>query len=57
VGSEEVKDTSLNRLALFIDCSNVETYYCLWQAVGNDLMFEVEVIDPKDNQRDMAKED
>jgi len=35
----------------------VETYYCLWQAVGNDLMFEVEVIDPKDDQRDMAKED
>jgi len=35
----------------------VETYYCLWRAVGNDLMFEVEVIDPKDNQRDMAKED
>jgi len=25
--------------------------------VGNDLMFEVEVIDPKDNQRDMTKED
>jgi len=36
---------------------SVKTYYCLWQAVGNDLMFEVEVIDPKDNQRDMAKED
>jgi len=35
----------------------VKTYYCLWQAVGNNLMFEVEVIDPKDNQRDMAKED
>ena len=35
----------------------VETYYCLWQAVGNDLVFEVEVIDPKDNQRDMAEED
>jgi len=35
----------------------VKTYYCLWQAVGNDLMFEVEVIDPKDNQRDVAKED
>jgi len=36
---------------------SVETYYCLWQAVGNDLVFEVEVIDPKDNQRDMAEED
>ena len=36
---------------------SVETYYCLWRAVGNDLMFEVEVIDPKDDQRDMAKED
>ena len=35
----------------------VKTYYCLWQAVGNDLMFEVEVIDPKDYQRDVAKED
>jgi len=35
----------------------VETYYCLGRAVGNDLMFEVEVIDPKDDQRDMAKED
>jgi len=38
-----------------VDC--VETYYCLRRAVGNDLMFEVEVIDPKDDQRDMAKED
>jgi len=27
VGLEEVKDTSLNRLALFRDCSNVETHY------------------------------
>ena len=27
VGSEEVKDTSLNRLALFRDCSNVKTHY------------------------------
>jgi len=35
----------------------VETYYCLGQAVGNGLMFEVEVIDPKDDQRDMTKED
>jgi len=35
----------------------VKTYYCLWRAVGNDLMFEVEVINPKDNQRDVAKED
>jgi len=25
--------------------------------VGNDLVFEVEVIDPKDNQRDVAKKD
>jgi len=30
---------------------------CLWPAVGNNLVFEVEVIDPKDNQRDVAKED
>jgi len=37
--------------------SAVETYYCLRRAVGNDLMFEVEVINPKDNQRDVAKED
>ena len=36
---------------------SVETYYCLGRAVGNNLMFEVEVIDPKDDQRDMAKED
>jgi len=35
----------------------VETYYCLWQAVGDDLMFEVEVIDPKDNQRDVKQEE
>jgi len=27
VGLEEVKDTSLNRLALFRDCSNVKTHY------------------------------
>ena len=39
------------------DAVVVETYYCLGRAVGNNLMFEVEVIDPKDNQRDMAKED
>jgi len=32
---------------------NVETYYCLWQAVGNDLVFEVEVIDPEDEQGDV----
>jgi len=36
---------------------DIKTYYCLWQAVGNDLMFEIEVIDPKDNQQDMTKED
>ena len=35
----------------------VKTYYCLWQAVGDDLMFEVEVIDPKDNQRDIEQEE
>ena len=28
----------------------------LWQAVGNDVVFEMEVIDPKDEQRDMSKE-
>ena len=39
------------------DCSNVETYYCLWQAVGDDLMFEVEVIDPKDNQGEVEQEE
>jgi len=33
--------------------AGVETYYCLWQTVGDDLVFEVEVIDPKDNQRDV----
>jgi len=31
----------------------VETYYCLRQAVGDDLIFEVEVIDPKDEQGDV----
>ena len=29
----------------------------LWQAVGNDLVFKVEVIDPKDEQRDIQEED
>jgi len=29
----------------------------LWQAVGNDLVFEVEVINPKDNQGDIEQED
>jgi len=33
--------------------SIVKTYYCLWQAVGDNLVFEVEVIDPKDEQRDV----
>ena len=33
--------------------SCVETYYCLRQAVGDKLVFEVEVIDPKNNQRDV----
>jgi len=31
----------------------VKTYYCLWQAMGDDLVFEVEVIDPKDEQGDI----
>jgi len=31
----------------------VKTYYCLRQAVGDDLIFEVEVIDPEDEQRDV----
>jgi len=35
----------------------VKTYYCLRQTVGDNLIFEVEVIDPKDYQRDVAKED
>jgi len=35
----------------------VETYYCLWQTVGDDLIFEVEVIDPKDEQGDIQEED
>jgi len=42
-------------LALFP--APVETYYCSRQAVGDDLVFEVEVTDPEDNQRDVAKED
>jgi len=29
----------------------------LWQAVGNNLVFEVEVINPKDNQGDVEQED
>jgi len=29
----------------------------LWQAVGNDDVFEVEVIDPKDEQRDIQEKD
>jgi len=36
---------------------SVKTYYCLWQAVGSDLVFEVEVINPKDNQGDVQEED
>jgi len=36
---------------------SVETYYCLWQAVGDDLVFEVEVIDPKDKQGNIQEED
>jgi len=31
----------------------VETYYCLRQGVGDNLVFEVEVIDPKDEQGDI----
>jgi len=56
---EKVKEVSFYILFLWdpILLSAVETYYCLWQAVGNDLMFEVEVINPKDDQRDMTKED
>jgi len=36
---------------------SVETYYCLGQAVGDDLVFEVKVIDPKDEQGDVQEED
>ena len=32
---------------------HVETYYCLRQAVGDDLIFEVEVIDPENEQGDV----
>jgi len=35
----------------------VKTYYCLWQAVGNDLIFEVKVTDPKNYQRDVGQEE
>jgi len=35
----------------------VKTYYCLRQTVGDDLIFEVEVIDPKDEQEDVQEED
>ena len=35
----------------------VKTYYCLRQAVGDNLVFEVEVIDPEDKQRDVKEED
>jgi len=38
-------------------CACIKTYYCLRQAVGNDLIFEVEVIDPKDEQRYIQEED
>ena len=37
----------------YCDADFVKTYYCLWQAVGDDLVFEVEVIDPKDEQGDV----
>jgi len=40
-----------------MSAQNVETYYCLWQAVGDDLVLEVEVIDPKDNQGDVEQEE
>ena len=35
----------------------VKTYYCLWQAVGDDLIFEVKVTDPKNYQRDVGQEE
>jgi len=35
----------------------VKTYYCLRQAVGDNLIFEVEVIDPKDEQGDIQEKD
>jgi len=34
----------------------VETYYCLWQTVGDNLVFEVEVTNPKDYQGDVGQE-
>ena len=35
----------------------VKTYYCLRQTVGDNLIFEVEVIDPKDEQGYVQEKD
>ena len=36
---------------------SVKTHYCLQQQWSDDIVFEVEVIDPKDKQEDVEKED
>ena len=52
------EDQVLYELRVSVDCMDtVETYYCLWQAVGDNLVFEVEVIDPKDEQGNIQEED
>jgi len=56
VDSEVVKDTSLVQLAL-LETVLMSRLTTLWQAVGNNLVFEVEVIDPKDYQRDVEQEE
>ena len=57
VGSEEVNDTQYSISSTIETVLMSRPTTVLRQAVGDNLIFEVEVIDPKDYQGDVAKED
>jgi len=57
VGSEEVNDTQYSISSTIETVLMLGPTTVLRQAVGNNLIFEVEVIDPKEEQGDIQEKD
>jgi len=57
VGSEEVNNTQYSISSTIETVLMLRPTTVLRQTVGDDLIFEVEVIDPEDEQRDIQEED
>ena len=53
----QLNSMTLDDKAQLVEEMGVSRLTTLWQAVGNDDVFEVEVIDPKDEQRDIQEKD